>query len=699
MKCEQLENIISLRHEGLGEKAISNKLKMSHGIVGWYLLFIEIHGEESARKFNLRVGRPSYTKVQFLGIHNYVLESKCGYERAEIYFKIPRNKLRARLQKYFGKDGFSHPAPNGVPMEPEHVKRQCYLHEVEANKDVAMVSSQYDQLSEEELAAGAAIEIDPFAPFMDSRLSDFDFTLDKEGYATFSQSLSESVKVQPDKPCIFGRAKEDIKYYPPKKVNRNKGQLDSKDEQALCTFIFAPEYAATFLSQLCKHSFVDCGLYLSLEQVKLMYGSLLNEAGYFDCCDEVVARLAKQEQISIDFIENAQLGTSKTPKKEAFLNIVEAERYFLGEFPARVPASTYNPGSRAPLPRIDTRSEGFHDLPEHHRRTLLDREQTEFDIRKAAAELIELEGLKPLPGHELIKWRYRTASFLIERHPEWKPSTIKNMVGITSRQFNYYQEHPDSLDPYAVIETKFKYCFKEIGKGLAGRRVMAKLLRKHFGIYLAPATVAKLMKKYGLKVHRNHPRPNPYSSFLKGLKGAHPELLGRNFHSEIFGEKIVTDISEMIVCGEKVYLSIYMDLATNMILTATISKSPSVAMVIDGLEKALDKIPDEVITIVHSDQGHHYKRFAYTDVANNAVNTFLSNSRKGNCYDNGKCEGRFSVLKKEMFFGRKFRSLNQFYRSLFNYIAWYNMYRPQICLGGLTPLEKKTQLDEIAMAA
>ena len=39
--------------------------------------------------------------------------------------------------------------------------------------------------------------------------------------------------------------------------------------------------------------------------------------------------------------------------------------YYLGPVPKRVAASAYKPNSRAKLPRIDSRSEGFEELPEH----------------------------------------------------------------------------------------------------------------------------------------------------------------------------------------------------------------------------------------------------------------------------------------------------------------------------------------------
>ena len=119
--------------------------------------------------------------------------------------------------------------------------------------------------------------------------------------------------------------------------------------------------------------------------------------------------------------------------------------YYLGPVPKRVAASAYKPNSRAKLPRIDSRSEGFEELPEHVKSKIYEREELEREIRKAAASLIRDEDRLDLKPHMLIKWRYKTAVYLIEQHPQWTPALIKKMVGISKDEFYYYANNPQCL--------------------------------------------------------------------------------------------------------------------------------------------------------------------------------------------------------------------------------------------------------------
>ncbi|SFM36472.1 Integrase core domain-containing protein, partial [Paenibacillus sp. 1_12] len=63
-----------------------------------------------------------------------------------------------------------------------------------------------------------------------------------------------------------------------------------------------------------------------------------------------------------------------------------------------------------------------------------------------------------------------------------------------------------------------------------------------------------------------------------------------------------------------------------------------------------------------------------------------SMSRKGNCYDNACIESFHSVLKKELIYLEKFKTRQQAYRELFEYIEYfYNRKRIHSSIGYLTP--------------
>lgn len=124
MDRAKFEQMVELLNEGKSSDVISKAIRASSAIVDWFLLFIKVHGVEITRLFLYGIGRPSYTKEQLLGIYNFVLASDCGFDRAEVYFKIKRNTLLARVKRYIGKENIGKVAADAVPMYPD-VPRDC----------------------------------------------------------------------------------------------------------------------------------------------------------------------------------------------------------------------------------------------------------------------------------------------------------------------------------------------------------------------------------------------------------------------------------------------------------------------------------------------------------------------------------------------------------------------------------------------
>lgn len=124
MDRAKFEQMVELFNEGKSSDVISKAIRASSAIVDWFLLFIKVHGVEITRLFLYGIGRHSYTKEQLLGIYNFVLASNCGFDRAEVYFKIKRNTLLARVKRYIGKENIGKVTADAVPMYPD-VPRDC----------------------------------------------------------------------------------------------------------------------------------------------------------------------------------------------------------------------------------------------------------------------------------------------------------------------------------------------------------------------------------------------------------------------------------------------------------------------------------------------------------------------------------------------------------------------------------------------
>ena len=64
-----------------------------------------------------------------------------------------------------------------------------------------------------------------------------------------------------------------------------------------------------------------------------------------------------------------------------------------------------------------------------------------------------------------------------------------------------------------------------------------------------------------------------------------------------------------------------------------------------------------------------------------------SMSRKGNCLDNAVMENFFGLLKSELFYIEKFKSVEDFKNALEQYIHYYNHVRIKAKLKGKSPVD------------
>ena len=68
-----------------------------------------------------------------------------------------------------------------------------------------------------------------------------------------------------------------------------------------------------------------------------------------------------------------------------------------------------------------------------------------------------------------------------------------------------------------------------------------------------------------------------------------------------------------------------------------------------------------------------------------------SMSRKGNCLDNAVMENFFGLLKSELFYFEKFKSIEDFREKLDEYIDYYNTRSIKLKLKGLSTVEYRTK--------
>ena len=109
-------------------------------------------------------------------------------------------------------------------------------------------------------------------------------------------------------------------------------------------------------------------------------------------------------------------------------------------------------------------------------------------------------------------------------------------------------------------------------------------------------------------------------------------------------------------------------------------------LVFKTLNKALEANPD-AHPLFHSDRGFQYTNRVFHHKLEQKDMT-QSMSRVGCCIDNGPMEGFWGILKREMYYGKRFSSKQELMCTIKTYIHYYNHKRVQRNLGVLTPMEK-----------
>src|SRR5690606_29962981 len=87
-----------------------------------------------------------------------------------------------------------------------------------------------------------------------------------------------------------------------------------------------------------------------------------------------------------------------------------------------------------------------------------------------------------------------------------------------------------------------------------------------------------------------------------------------------------------------------------------------------------------------SDQGWHYQNPQYQHLLKEK-GIKISMSRKGNCLDNAVIENFFGTLKSELFYLKKYQSIQELEKEIKGYIYYYNHHRIKSSLNGKSPVQ------------
>ena len=242
------------------------------------------------------------------------------------------------------------------------------------------------------------------------------------------------------------------------------------------------------------------------------------------------------------------------------------------------------------------------------------------------------------------------------------------------------REENDKAD-FALILEAFNY--RGYKKGI--RSIYMPLL--HMGIVMNPKKIPPLMHKFNLFCPIR--KANPYRRMAQAVKNNYvaDNILNREFEAHGARAVLLTDITYIPFHDGFLYLSTIIDAFTKEALAHELSNSLELDFVLTTVQNMIRDhgISLQNETIIHSDQGVHYKSVKFITLVKD-LGLRQSMSRKGNCWDNAPQESFYGHMKDDladkMIFWNTFDDVK---RDIDDWFDYYNHDRYQWQLAKLAP--------------
>ena len=165
-----------------------------------------------------------------------------------------------------------------------------------------------------------------------------------------------------------------------------------------------------------------------------------------------------------------------------------------------------------------------------------------------------------------------------------------------------------------------------------------------------------------------------------------PNILARQFDSQIPLQKVVTDITEFYWHGRKCFFTCYLDLFNNEMLSWNLGFREDLPFILKPLKEFLQIRRKASVqkTIIHTDQGSQYCSPAFTMLLKrNGI--IQSMSRAGTPHDNAVIESFFGWFKEELNLDFHFKQSNDIFLVIKQAVTYFNFQRPVSKLSYKTP--------------
>lgn len=197
-------------------------------------------------------------------------------------------------------------------------------------------------------------------------------------------------------------------------------------------------------------------------------------------------------------------------------------------------------------------------------------------------------------------------------------------------------------------------------------------------------TVSQIMRERGIRA-KYAKKWRPTTTQSSHAHTASPDLVCRDFSANGPNQKWLCDITYIPTDEGFLYLAGVMDAWSRSVVGWSMSDSLHARVALDALAMAVRRRRPPRGLVHHSDRGVQYACSECREMLA-SLGMEQSMSRAGDCYDNAMMESLWSILKKELVHGSRFKTRDEARGAIFEWIeTWYQRKRIHGSLGYVSP--------------
>ncbi len=253
--------------------------------------------------------------------------------------------------------------------------------------------------------------------------------------------------------------------------------------------------------------------------------------------------------------------------------------------------------------------------------------------------------------------------------------TFYNHILRNKKQNTVYVQRKEEL------REKIQKIYDDSNQIFGAGKIMAVL--KEQGVKASEKTIRFLMRDMGIKSIRQE------AKFLYDKeKKRNRNLLQQQFNPLKPNQVWVSDITMFRLKEKNFYICVILDLYSRVVVGYKIGIKNSTQLTKSTFKLAYINRRPQSGLMFHSDNGGNYCCRTFQTYLIK-LNVEQSYSRPYVPYDNSVMESFFASMKREELYRRKFKSENEFYKAVADYVIFYNEKRPHYQNNYRTPLKKE----------